>query len=316
MKCSQCNSELLDSDTFCPICGAKVVKAGRCPHCGAALRPGARFCQSCGKSVNDVVFTSDPEEPPEEETEELSAPEEISDREIPLEEVEKNIILEAAHSVIKRDRETGDGRRETAPSDRERPDFDEERHHSRGRRSADRRYDRMDDREVHRKRKTREMREREDYEYDDEDDDGTDRGLRIAMIIVGAAIVCAFLILIFGEVRDKRNSDMAATETETSGDMENGVPMQAGPGISGDASGPKVLGTVMIVKDVRVRATPSTDEDNILGTVSAGEKFDFLGYSENRNWVHVYFTVDGNPVEGYISSGYVQVQENTDGGSK
>ena len=49
MKCPSCGSEA--SGKFCANCGASLVPQ-RCPQCDAEVRPGTRFCPSCGRSVS------------------------------------------------------------------------------------------------------------------------------------------------------------------------------------------------------------------------------------------------------------------------
>lgn len=53
MKCSNCNSELLEGAKFCTTCGSPVKQettnsGERCSACGAELLPEAKFCTSCG----------------------------------------------------------------------------------------------------------------------------------------------------------------------------------------------------------------------------------------------------------------------------
>ena len=53
MKCSNCNSELLEGAKFCTTCGSPVkqentTNAEVCSECGAALLPNAKFCTTCG----------------------------------------------------------------------------------------------------------------------------------------------------------------------------------------------------------------------------------------------------------------------------
>jgi hypothetical protein len=47
--CPSCNKPLRPGAKFCDSCGAKI--ATNCAKCGAALRPGAKFCDSCGASL-------------------------------------------------------------------------------------------------------------------------------------------------------------------------------------------------------------------------------------------------------------------------
>lgn len=56
MKCVQCGSELKPGAKFCTSCGAKQPEQGadHCPSCGAALQPGAKFCKNCGSPVQSA----------------------------------------------------------------------------------------------------------------------------------------------------------------------------------------------------------------------------------------------------------------------
>jgi hypothetical protein len=47
--CPSCNKPLRPGAKFCDSCGAKI--ATNCAKCGGALRPGAKFCDSCGAAI-------------------------------------------------------------------------------------------------------------------------------------------------------------------------------------------------------------------------------------------------------------------------
>ncbi len=50
--CQACGSPLKPGIKFCGSCGAAVPEAPPvCPQCGSAINPGARFCGSCGNGV-------------------------------------------------------------------------------------------------------------------------------------------------------------------------------------------------------------------------------------------------------------------------
>jgi class 3 adenylate cyclase len=46
VRCSNCQSEVLTGQKFCPECGVRLDAA--CAACGAALSPNAKFCPECG----------------------------------------------------------------------------------------------------------------------------------------------------------------------------------------------------------------------------------------------------------------------------
>ncbi len=51
MICTKCGARLMETDQFCPKCGAKVIKEKKCPDCGEILRDGVKFCPGCGRAV-------------------------------------------------------------------------------------------------------------------------------------------------------------------------------------------------------------------------------------------------------------------------
>ena len=57
MKCTNCNSELLDGAKFCTTCGTPVKQESNqnetaiCASCHAPLQPNAKFCTTCGTPV-------------------------------------------------------------------------------------------------------------------------------------------------------------------------------------------------------------------------------------------------------------------------
>jgi class 3 adenylate cyclase/tetratricopeptide (TPR) repeat protein len=48
-SCSSCGSEVLESATFCPTCGAPLARP--CPACGSPVSPSALFCPTCGTAL-------------------------------------------------------------------------------------------------------------------------------------------------------------------------------------------------------------------------------------------------------------------------
>ena len=59
MKCANCGKTISETDVFCPHCGTKVEEIVPppepgtivCPYCGSVLERGARFCNMCGKPM-------------------------------------------------------------------------------------------------------------------------------------------------------------------------------------------------------------------------------------------------------------------------
>jgi len=53
--CSACGEPLRPGARFCRTCGQAVAQAPICANCGAALRPNARFCAKCGHGVSSIL---------------------------------------------------------------------------------------------------------------------------------------------------------------------------------------------------------------------------------------------------------------------
>lgn len=107
MKCQRCGAELLDTDTFCVKCGQKVTEPAICPKCGEHLREGTRFCHKCGALVDEQIPPEDDEIP--------VTPQKTMD--IPLDVIEKSIIMEAEQAVVKREFSEAKERMEQGKSD-------------------------------------------------------------------------------------------------------------------------------------------------------------------------------------------------------
>lgn len=64
--CPQCGEPLKPGHRFCGSCGATVAPAGAvCRKCGAALKPGERFCGSCGVAVAPAETPAAPQAAPQ-----------------------------------------------------------------------------------------------------------------------------------------------------------------------------------------------------------------------------------------------------------
>ena len=95
MKCKNCGEILLETDTFCGKCGARV-QIDKCPRCGEPLRPGMKFCSSCGY---EAVSTDDTESEGNiinnSEDEDIPVTGQMATVDIPFDVIERNILLEA-----------------------------------------------------------------------------------------------------------------------------------------------------------------------------------------------------------------------------
>lgn len=65
MRCS-CGRELSDRANFCPNCRKPVVREvdAKCSYCGAVAKPGAKYCNICGREIIPSVVLPKPPVPP------------------------------------------------------------------------------------------------------------------------------------------------------------------------------------------------------------------------------------------------------------
>src|SRR6266496_1293485 len=57
--CPSCRSQVADSATFCPNCGASLSR--QCPSCGSQVSVFARFCPTCGAALELPVSAGEEE---------------------------------------------------------------------------------------------------------------------------------------------------------------------------------------------------------------------------------------------------------------
>lgn len=58
MNCPKCNAILRPGVKFCTSCGQKIETSATCTQCGAPLKSGAKFCTKCGQRVTLAEKTS------------------------------------------------------------------------------------------------------------------------------------------------------------------------------------------------------------------------------------------------------------------
>ena len=51
MNCPKCNAILRPGVKFCTSCGQKIETSATCTQCGTPLKSGAKFCIKCGQRV-------------------------------------------------------------------------------------------------------------------------------------------------------------------------------------------------------------------------------------------------------------------------
>ena len=51
MNCPKCNAVLRPGVKFCTSCGQKIEQSTTCTQCSSPLKQGAKFCIKCGQRV-------------------------------------------------------------------------------------------------------------------------------------------------------------------------------------------------------------------------------------------------------------------------
>ena len=169
MKCRKCGAVLLDTDTFCVKCGQRVGQPMFCSNCEAELREGERFCHKCGTQVE---FAPDEEEIP------ISQQKTVD---IPFDQIEQGILLEAKQAIVKRPEAERQERRN--PEDYRRPGVEEP---------------------VRRRQAPVEEPEYYEEDYEDDEEEYGDSKMKALTIILG--IVVLVVALATGFIFWRRNS--------------------------------------------------------------------------------------------------------------
>lgn len=313
MKCRKCGAELLDTDTFCVKCGQRVDGLMLCPGCGEKLREGERFCHKCGIPVGAA---------PEDDEIPLSRQKTVD---IPFDEIEQGILLEAKQAIVKRPEAEKSGRRSTegysrpgAEEDTDRRqvsdrDLDGYRDGSAEREAGYRQKDRApvragreigyygDDgpavRQTRRQTPRPRYEEYDDYEEEDEEDSG-DSKMKVVTVILGIAVVAIGLAI--GFILWQRNRTPGEDGPgeipgqEEQGGAENG---------EGDAPlSADTVGRIQILSNVNVRNKPTTEGSEVLMVAKTGEIYEYYELVDDA-WYHIKLE-DGE--EGYVSKNYVE----------
>lgn len=258
MKCRKCGAVLLDTDTFCVKCGQRVGQPMFCSNCKAELREGERFCHKCGTQVE---FAPDEEEIP------ISQQKTVD---IPFDQIEQGILLEAKQAIVKRPEAERQERRN--PEDYRRPGMEEPV-----------------------RRRQAPVEEPEYYEEDCEDDEEEygDSKMKALTIILG--IVVLVVALATGFIFWRRNStsryerpDEDTEQEETQGEDGGG--------------GEETQGRLQILSNVNVRNAPTTEESEVLMVAKQGETYEYYELVDDA-WYRIKLEDGG---EGYVSSKYVE----------
>lgn len=277
MKCRKCGAVLLDTDTFCVKCGQRVDQPMFCSNCGEQLRDGELFCHQCGTAVGSAA-----------ENDEIPLSKQKT-VDIPFDEIEQGILLEAEQAIVKR---PGTGRTERrSPEGYGRPGTE-----NAGYEMAER------PRRPEAPRRQASPRQRCEERYDDYDDeeneDSGDSKMRIVTIILGIAVVAVGLVI--GFILWQRRMSDYGEPGETVGQEEETGEEETGEGdaeLSAD-----VRGRIQILSNVNVRNKPTTEDSEVLMVARTGEIYEYYELVDDA-WYHIKLE-DG--AEGYVSKNYVE----------
>ncbi len=296
MICTKCGASLLDTDQFCPECGAKVIRERRCPDCGAVLREGTKFCHKCGRLV--------------EKTRQVS--EETLD--IPIEAIEKNILSETeakikaeqagrrpahktqASGTAQARRSEGGSASGTAQTRRsEKGQTAETGKAARKKKAAPEPPSRS-------KRAVYQEEDWEDEDWEDEEEEGVD-AITVMTAVAGCVLLVVLALLgyhLYRQYVPKNYAQLQEAELQEDGDQENGQEIEE----SGTEEESAAY-TLTIVSNVNVRDNPSTSGTNILKVAKAGETYECYGSAGDGSWYEIGLE-DGT--RGYVFQDYVSVE--------
>lgn len=281
MKCTNCGAHILDTDQFCPKCGAKAIKDRRCPDCGAVLREGTRFCHRCGRPIDGTSGSR-------------QVPDETLD--IPIDAIERNILSETAAEIKADYRSTvKSSSSKTAISATKPPQ----------RESAPASYPKK--RTVYREE---EDWEEDDWDDEDDDDEGVDV-ITIMTVIAGCLLLIVVAVLGYHLYRQyapknyKNPAEKSGIESEDENTGMQGQEMEDGE--PWDEAGVPVSDPyVAVIENANVRDNPSTTDSNVLKVAKAGETYQYVGRTEDGEWIKIL--LEDNSV-GYVFHELVTVNE-------
>lgn len=313
MLCTNCGARMMDTDQFCPKCGAKAIKDTRCPDCGEVLREGTVFCHKCGRQIADVDGTP-------------KVPEETLD--IPIDAIERNILSETA-AEIKADRRSAphstSAIRTTAAHASAQGSVSHERKTpvtppSSRRSSATVPSTKKSPAAVPSSRKSSAAaptsrkkavyREEEEWEDDwDEEEESVD-----IITIMTAVVGCVLLVVVailgyhlyrqYGPGNYEREEELSENEENSFFDQELGEE-QGQEQEQEQTLGAEVSDRVVtVIENVRVRDYPSTSDSNVLKVAQEGEVYPYRGNTDDEQWYEILLE-DGSV--GYVFHEYVTV---------
>lgn len=280
MKCTNCGAHLLETDQFCPKCGAKAIKDRRCPDCGVILRDGTKFCHKCGRPIGGSRKVS-------EET-----------LDIPIDAIEKNILSETA-AEIKADSKTAV---KSSPS---KPKMSVAKPPNK--KSAPASSPKK--RNVYRDEEDWEEEDWEDEDWDD-DDEGVDV-ITIMTVIAGCLLLVVVAVLgyhLYRQYAPKNYKNLAEESNVESENGDTGIQGQEmEDGEPWDEVGVPVSDPyVAVIENANVRDNPSTTDSNVLKVAKAGETYQYVGRTEDGEWIEIL--LEDNSV-GYVFHELVTVND-------
>lgn len=307
MRCRKCGAVLLDTDTFCVKCGQKVDQPMFCSNCGEQLREGERFCHKCGSPVEHAA---------EDEEIPLSQQKTVD---IPFDQIEQGILLEAEQAIVKRpqaervERRDPEGYRQPGAQEtggsRQSPPIDRQGGYGQMP-LREKAYDGDDNDEddvyeapaEHKRSAPVRPRYEEEYDdgYDEDEDDDEDSGgsgMKVVTIILG--IIVAVVALVIGFLFWQRNS---ASRYERPEGQEEGTNPTDAEGGSEEEDAADTQGRIQILSNVNVRNAPTTDGSEVLMVAKQGETYEYYELVDNA-WYRIKLEDGG---EGYVSAQYVE----------
>lgn len=291
MICTNCGAHLMDSDQFCPKCGAKAIKDRRCPDCGTVLREGTKFCHKCGRPINDEESTGKVSE------ETLG---------IPVDAIEHNILSETA-AELKADR-----RKESVPHKTSEHTSTTKSTPSKGAASHGSVQKNRPVKNAPPQKKKINYREEEDWEeddWDDEEEEGVDI-ITVMTAIVGVVLLVVVALLgyrLYQQYMPKNYGNLAENREEQQEQKtdEEQQGQELADGWGADEGEQEEIYTLTVIHNVNVRDHPSTSGTNVLKVAQEGDTYTCYGSVENGEWYKILLE-DGSV--GYVFHEYVTVE--------
>ena len=307
MICTKCGARIMDTDLFCPKCGAKAIKEKRCPECGVLLREGTNFCHKCGCPVDNA-----------ESARQIS--QETLD--IPIEAIERNILSETA-AEIHADRRTSSSKSTSSHSHSEKNISGKSTvsHNSGGKNASPKNttHNASGKNTPPKKKspapapppkKRADYREEEDWDdddWDDEDDDGGIDVITVMTAVVGCILLVVVAVLGYQLYRQyvPKNYDQVAEKAQELQDAETEIPGQEVEELPESGDGKADTYTLTVIQNVNVRDNPSTSGTNVLKVAKEGETYTSTGSVDDGQWYAILLE-DGST--GYVFHEYVTVE--------